>query len=150
MEVKETSRQVKIQIAEDTENVIAVNYPIESTIKNLKDDISKKFKVTMEDLLVFQNGDEICNEHLLEELDLNEFGIIEIVLTLTTEALDNGIKLDSNVYYSHFTLPEIITVHVPLEDENGEKITKELVVEIETKTIQKPFLGGFVHTKTSE
>ena len=86
----------------------------------------------------------------MAELKLNDFGIIEILLKLNDVAIEEGVKLDNSVYYSSFTLPDIITVHVPFEDENGLKTTKDLVVEIENKTIKKPFLGGFVHKKTSK
>lgn len=41
--------------------------------------------------------------------------------------------------FSHYTLPEIITVYI---DENGGQC-KEVVVEIENKSIVKPFLGGY-------
>ena len=141
---------VKIQIADDTENVIALNFPDNFNVKNLKEDVAKKFSIKPENLLVFQNDEEFGNEYLLSELKLNDFGIIEILLKLNETATDEGVKLDTSVYYSSFTLPDIITVHVPVEDENGIKITKDLVVEIENKTIKKPFLGGFAHKKTSK
>jgi hypothetical protein len=148
-EIKKTIT-AKIQIADDTENVIALNFPDNFNVENLKEDLSKKFNIKSENLLVFQNDEEIRNENLLAELKLNDFGIIEILLKLNDAAIDEGVKLDTTVYYSSFTLPDIITVHVPLEDEHGLKITKDLVVEIENKTIKKPFLGGFVHKKTSK
>ena len=148
-EIKKTIT-VKIQIADDTENVIAVNFPDTFSVENLKEDISKKFLIKTENLLVFQNGEEIRNENLLTELNLNDFGIIEILLKLNDAAIEEHVKLDTSVYYSSFTLPDIITVHVPIEDKNGIFATRDLVVEIENKTIKKPFLGGFVHNKTSK
>lgn len=148
-EIKNTIT-VKIQIADDTENVIALNFPSNFNVENLKEDISKKFSIKCENLLVFQNDEEIGNEHMLNELKLNDFGIIEILLKLNDAAVEEGVRLDTSVYYSSFTLPDIITVHIPIEDKNGLKITKDLVVEIENKTIKKPFLGGFVHKKTSK
>ena len=148
-EIKKTIT-VKIQIADDTENVIALNFPDNFNVENLKEDLSEKFLIKPENLLVFQNDEEIKNEHFLAELKLNDFGIIEILLKLNDVAIEEGVKLDNSVYYSSFTLPDIITVHVPFEDENGLKTTKDLVVEIENKTIKKPFLGGFVHKKTSK
>lgn len=147
-EPNKKSITVKIQLIEDTENVIAVNFPDSFSVLNLKEDISKKFNVHPEHLLISQNGEDFCNEHLLSELKLNDFGILEITLKLTETAILNGVKLDTSVYYSSFILPDIITVHIPIEDEYGVKSTKDLVVEIENKTIKKPFLGGFIHTKT--
>lgn len=141
---------VKIQLPEDSENVLALNYPNTFNISNLKDDIAKKFKVSVDQLSVFQNEDEIHDKHMLCHLMLNDFGIIEIKLKLTDAAINDGTTLDTSIYYSSFTLPDIITVHVPIENEDGEMTTRDLVVEIENKSIKKPFLGGYVHKKTSK
>lgn len=144
------SLTVKIQLPEDSENILAVNFPNTFDIRSLKEDIAKKFKISCEHLLVNQDEDEIKDNHMLCNLNLNDFGIIEIKLRLTDDAINEGIKLDTTVYYSSFTLPDIITVHIPIESENGEPTTRDLVVEIENKSIKKPFLGGFVNKKTSE
>ena len=141
---------VKIQLPENSENVLAVNFPNTFHVGNLKEDIAKKFKVSVDQLNVQQNDDEIQDKHMLCHLQLNDFGIIEIKLKLTDIAISDGIILDTSVYYSSFTLPDIITVHVPVENEDGETTTRDLVVEIENKSIKKPFLGGYVHKKTSE
>lgn len=141
---------VKIQLPEDHEHILAVNFPNTFNVENLKEDIAKKFRISSEALLVYQDEDEISSQHLLCNLNLNDFGIIEIKLRLTDDAYDQGIKLDTSIYYSSFTLPDIITVHIPIENENGETTTRDLVVEIENKSIKKPFLGGFVHKKTSK
>lgn len=141
---------VKIQLPEDSENILAVNFPNTFDVGQLKDDIGKKFKVSGDHLLVSQDGDEIFDEQMLCNLTLNDFGIIEIKLRLTDAAINDGVKLDTSIYYSSFTLPDIITVHIPIEDENGETTTRDLVVEIENKSIKKPFLGGYVNKKTSK
>ncbi|KAG5670744.1 hypothetical protein PVAND_000985 [Polypedilum vanderplanki] len=139
---------VKIKLDENVENTIAVNFPQSFNVGNLKEDISKKFNVDTKSLLVYQHEEEIENDQMLASLLLNDFGIVEIKLKLTEEATLAGEKLDINVYYSSFTLPDIITVHIPTTNEEGETVMKDLVVEIENKAIKKPFLGGFVHKKT--
>lgn len=144
------SLTVKIQLPEDSENILAVNFPNTFSVKNLKDDIAKKFKILSDQLLVFQDESEIQNAQMLHELNLNDFGIIEIKLTLSDHAINEGVLLDTSVYYSSFTLPDIITVHIPVENEDGEGTTRDLVVEIENKSIKKPFIGGFIHKKTSK
>jgi hypothetical protein len=141
---------VKIQLPENFENILAVNFPNTFNVGSLKEDIARKFKISGDQLAVFQNEDEIEDKHMLCHLNLNDFGIIEIKLKLTDDAINDGITLDTAVYYSSFTLPDIITVHVPIENEDGEATTRDLVVEIENKSIKKPFLGGFVHKKTSK
>jgi hypothetical protein len=141
---------VKIHLPDDTENVLAVNLPYNFNVANMKDDIAKKFRINSEILMVYQNNVEISNESLLHDLYLNDFGIVEIKLKLSEHAVIDGVELNPSIYYSNFTLPDIITVHVPIEDENGEMTTKDLIVEIENKSIKKPFLGGLINKKTSE
>ena len=143
------SLTVKIQLPEDSENILAVNFPSNFNVRKLKEDIAKKFKISCENLLVYQDEEEIHDDFMLGNLNLNNFGIIEIKLKLKDDAINDGVKLDTSVYYSSFILPDIITVHIPIDNENGEPTTRDLVVEIENKSIKKPFLGGFVHKKTS-
>jgi hypothetical protein len=144
------SLTVKIQLPEDRENVLAVNFPNTFSVKSLKDDIAKKFKILSDQLLVHQDDCEIEDSRMLHSLNLNDFGIIEIKLRLSDHAISERVSLDTSVYYSSFTLPDIITVHIPTENEAGEITTRDLVVEIENKSIKKPFIGGFVHKTSSE
>ena len=147
---KKSSITVKSYLPDDRENVLAVNFSNYTRIEELKDEIAKKFKVEPEDFVVLQKDEEISNDAELFDLKLNDFGIIEIKLRLTEDAVELGVVLDTEVYYSSFTLSEIITVHVPIETEDGEEIMRDLMVEIENKSIKKPFVGGFVHKKTSK
>lgn len=139
---------VKIQI-KDMENTLAQTYCNDLKIDLLRKDLASKFKIDPHHLVIKQGDVIISDDKLLSDLNVNEFHsmIIEIDLMLTDEAEEQGYKLDTNVYYSNFTLPDIITVHCSV-DETGE--TKDLVVEIENKSIVKPFLGGYVNKKTSE
>jgi hypothetical protein len=89
---------VKIQIPE-TENTLAHSYSMSMKIEELIEDIAKKFKVESKFLKIFQFQDEILNNKSLAQLIFNEFGIIEISVQLSEEALDNNITLDTNVYY---------------------------------------------------
>lgn len=144
------SLTVKIQLPEDSENILALNFPNTFDVGQLKQDLAGKFKISSDNLLVTQDEDEIRDGHMLCNLNLNDFGIIELKLRLTDTAINDGIKLDTGIYYSSFTLPDIITVHIPIENEDGEVTIRDLVVEIENKSIKKPFLGGFLHKKTSK
>lgn len=139
---------VKVHIPDDNENVLAQNLPCSFTAKNLIEDLAKKFKVETKHLAIFQQDQEVVNNQKLHELNLNDFGIVEVQLKLTEDGVLDNIKLDTEVYYSAFTLPDIITVHIPCDDPDNS--TRDLVVEIENKSIKKPFLGGFVNKKTSE
>lgn len=147
---KKSSITVKIHLPDDRENVLAVNFSNYTRIEELKEEIAKKFKVEPDDFVVLQKDEEIHNDVEIFDLQLNDFGIVEIKLRLTEDAVELGVVLDTEVYYSSFTLSEIITVHVPIETEDGEEIMRDLMVEIENKSIKKPFVGGFVHKKTSK
>lgn len=147
---KKASITVKIYLPDDRENVLAVNFSNFIKIVELKQEIAKKFKVEPEDFVVLQKDEEISDDVELFDLQLNDFGIIEIKLRLTEDAVEQGVALDTEIYYSSFTLSEIITVHVPIETEDGEEIVRDLMVEIENKSIKKPFVGGFIHKKTSK
>lgn len=139
---------VKIHIPDDNENVLALNLPSSFTAKHLIEDLAKKFKVEIKHLAIFQEDLEVGNNQKLYELNLNGFGIVEVELKLTDDGVLDDVKLNTAVYYSAFTLPDIITVHIPGDSEDNS--TRDLVVEIENKSIKKPFVGGFVNKKTSE
>jgi hypothetical protein len=145
------SLTVKIQLDEDSENILALNYPATFNCRALKEDIARKFKISSFNFRIFyRNSEEISDECLVSDLKLNDFGIVEIKLKLTDDAVRGGVNLDTNVYYSNFNISEIITVHVLDENEQGVLTSRDIVVEIENKSIRKPFVGGYVNKKTSE
>jgi hypothetical protein len=142
---------VKFQL-DESENFLAINFPFEISFHDFLDDIAKKFQIPSSYLKAFHQKNclvEIPENSLLKELNSNDFGIIEIKLKLTEEAIKQGASLDTTIYYSHFNLPDIITVHILDENENGDCISRDVVVEIENKSIKKPFIGGYVDKKTS-
>lgn len=144
------SLTVKIQLDEDSENILALNYPGTINCRELREDIARKFKISSFHLRIFyRNSEAISDECLVSHLKLNDFGIVEIKLKLTDDAVREGVNLDTNVYYSNFNISEIITVHVLDENEQGAPTSRDIVVEIENKSIRKPFVGGYVNKKTS-
>lgn len=142
---------VKIQLDDDSENILALNFPVTLSCRELKEDIARKFKISSFHFRIFyRNSEEISDECLVKHLRLNDFGIVEIKLKLTDDAVREGVNLDTSVYYSNFNISEIITVHVLGENEQGILTSRDIVVEIENKTIRKPFIGGYVNKKTSK
>jgi hypothetical protein len=136
---------VKFQISEA--QIIAHAYPNIMTIEDIKEDIAKKFRVST-DFLLLKKDDQVLSEDVkLCDIKSNDFGIIELDLILSDGANYHNVNLDTNVYYSHFTLPDIITVHVV--DDGDEQRSRDIVVEIENQSIIKPFLGGYVDRKNS-
>lgn len=145
------SLTVKIQLDDDSENILALNYPAAFSCRELKEDIAKKFKISSFHFRVsYRDSEEISDECLVSHLKLNDFGIVEIKLKLTDDAARQGVNLDTNVYYSNFNISEIITVHVLDENDQGVLTSRDIVVEIENKSIRKPFVGGYVNKKTSK
>ncbi|XP_065092122.1 IQ motif and ubiquitin-like domain-containing protein [Ochlerotatus camptorhynchus] len=71
-------------------------------------------------------------------------------LELAESAREENIRLEPQVYYNNFSLPDIITVCIPADGTTEGKVSRDLVVEIENQAIIKPFIGGYVDkiTKT--
>jgi hypothetical protein len=148
--LSEKTLTVKFQL-DDSENILAINFPFTISCRDFRVDIAKKFKISSSHIRVFhQKCGEILDDCLFKDLTLNDFGIIEIKLKLTDEAVAEGVGFDTNIYYSNFNLPDIITVHVLDENDEGTFISRDIVVEIENKSIRKPFIGGYVDKKTSK
>lgn len=138
---------VKFQISES--QIVAHVYDIRITIGEVKRDMGSKFNIPPNCLAIKQKGLTIDDKSTLQDLMRNDFGIIEVHLLLTETAREAKMLLDLSTYYSHFTLPEIITVLIPNDDPHeGEPRIKEILVEIENRSIVKPFLGGFRNSNT--
>ncbi|GBP95978.1 hypothetical protein EVAR_66194_1, partial [Eumeta japonica] len=102
---------------------------------------------------------DIC---AIRETENDEYGIHEYQLEMIAKPkIDNNAnqengdfeqtkgqpKLDLNVYYSKYSLPDFITVFIPAEDSRNGK-SKNIVVEIQNRSIVKPFLCGYVNKYT--
>lgn len=142
------NRDVTVKFQVDNGQCIAQTYPITLYVSEIKKDIASKFQVKAEDIVFKQRNELIpANLTLNDVVMTNEFGVVEIQLDLTDEAIDNDVTLETNVYYSQFPLNDIITVHVPCEM-SRDGCAKDLIVEIENKSIPKPFVGGYRHIYT--
>ncbi|KAM7362629.1 IQ motif and ubiquitin-like domain-containing protein isoform 2-T2 [Cochliomyia hominivorax] len=146
---------------------IAQIYPNCMTLSEVKTDVARRFELEPE-LLVLKQGQEILSDFCaIKETDSDEYGIHEYQLELNiklkslksqqqtnqnedTEAetdSERQPKLDLNVYYSKYRLPDFITVFIPAEDSRNGK-SKNIVVEIQNRSIVKPFLCGYVNKIT--
>lgn len=140
---------VKFEIT-DTQT-IAHSYKRSLSLKDIKRDIAGKFRVAdnLLELLLHETGQVIEDEGMrLNDLPRNKFGIVELLLRVNEK--ENGqTKLDLSVYYSNFTLPEIITVNIAGSNAGGDddnedgQEDRKIFVEIDNRQIVKPFLGGF-------
>lgn len=141
------NRDVTVKFQVDNGQCIAQTYPITLLVSEIKKDIASKFQVNSDDI-IFKQGNVLVPANIsLSDVVTNEFGVVELQLDLTDEAIDNDVVLETSVYYSQFPLNDIITVHVPCEL-SRDGCAKELIVEIENKPITKPFIGGYRHIYT--
>lgn len=138
---------VKFQI--DESQFVANTYNNSLFMHEIKADFAEKFCIDAKYLTFRQQGDEfpLNDETVLHDAHSNEFGIVEIKVELSEDAVDQGIQLDSQLYYASFVLNDVITVHVPATMRR-DGCAKNLLVEIENRAIVKPFIGGYVHKKT--
>lgn len=141
------TKDVTVKFLVDNAQCLAQTYPNTSLISEIKKDIAGKFQVQVEDIVFKQGNQQVIGGIALCNAEQNEFGVIEIQLELTDDAIDNDVTLDTNVYYSQFPLNDIITVHVPVEM-TRDGCAKDLIVEIENKPIAKPFVGGYRNVYT--
>lgn len=138
---------VKFQI--DEVQFVANTYNNSLFMHEIKTDIAEKFCVDPKYLSFRQQGEEypLNDETILHDAHSNEFGVVEIKIELSEDAVEQGIQLDSQLYYASFVLNDVITVHVPASM-SRDGCPKNLLVEIENRAIVKPFIGGYVHKKT--
>lgn len=136
------NRDVTVKFQVDNAQTIAQTYPSALSIIEVKRDIAEKFQVKEDDILFKQCNVEVPNSITISDVVTNEFGVIDIQLDLTDDAIDNDVVLDTSVYFSKFPLNEIITVHVPAVMSRSGCAT-DVIVEIENRPITKPFIGGF-------
>ncbi|XP_065371639.1 IQ motif and ubiquitin-like domain-containing protein [Calliphora vicina] len=142
---------------------IAQIYPNCMTLSEVKTDIARRFEIEPK-LLILKQGPQILSDLCsIRETDNDEYGIHEYLLELNVklkplkieqqtnankgEELERQPKLDLNVYYSKYHLPDFITVYIPAEDSRNGK-AKNIVVEIQNRSIAKPFLCGYVNKTT--
>ncbi|XP_066997158.2 IQ motif and ubiquitin-like domain-containing protein [Anabrus simplex] len=116
-------------------------YKIYCNIKEIKEDLSNVFKVPVE-ILCLTRGGELLEESLpLAGLGIEPYGSIELLLNTTSP---EKFPLSIGNIYQEFSIPDVLTVRI----ETDKHDYKEIVVEIENRSIRKPFLGGYRHRQT--
>ncbi|XP_058813955.1 IQ and ubiquitin-like domain-containing protein [Topomyia yanbarensis] len=126
--------------------IVTHAYPNIYTVDEVKKDISKKFQIQPKFLVLRQlnSMNPLNDQQPLYNICDNEYGIVDVELDLTENADEENMKLEPQVYYNTFNLPDIITVRVPADDSTEGSVSRDLVVEIENQAIIKPFIGGYV------
>ncbi|CAH1635649.1 unnamed protein product [Spodoptera littoralis] len=109
-------------------------------VHEIKKNLGELFQINP-DVLVFLRGDNPLKDRMaLMDLDYDKYGIAEIELLTTNDAILNFDKL-----YKEVPVNDVLSVMVPF----GRTI-KQVNVEIFSEPMRKPFIGGYknVHTGT--
>lgn len=117
------------------------SFNIGDTIKNIKTVLEKTFNIPSEFLCLYGDGVLLRDKDVLGNFQLNEFGI----LNLKAESKHPERPLTTELTYTNFVVPDIITVTV----DHGEE-TRDVVVEIENRSVGQPRLGGYKCRKRSK
>ncbi|KAH1017326.1 IQ and ubiquitin-like domain-containing protein [Dendroctonus ponderosae] len=110
-------------------------YNMEFICRNL----AKLFNCPPDVIGLLYREEHIPTETRLDQFEPDKFGILEFKLIST----DRDFKIPIENAYKNLTVPDIITVQV--EKDN---VVSEIVVEIDNKAIEKPFLGGYRDAET--
>ncbi|XP_066260801.1 IQ motif and ubiquitin-like domain-containing protein [Euwallacea similis] len=119
--------------------VFTQSFPSFYNIGVIKSNLAELFNCPKELIELLYREEHIPDETLLEQFSPDKYGILEIKLIST----DRTVKIPIENAYKDLTVPDIITVQV--EKEN---VVSEVVVEIDNRAIEKPFLGGYRDAQT--
>lgn len=144
-----SSKDVTVKFQIDETQTIAQTYQNTVAIADIKQDVAEKFQIEVNNLILRQYDEELFDQTQLAAVVRNDFGVVELQVDLTDEAVEADLILDTNVYFSQYALNDIVSVHIPCEmSQTG--CAKDVIVEIEKKAILKPFVGGYYNKLTSE
>lgn len=117
------------------------SYHEETAIRDLKVLLVNVFKIPANHMILLFDNLALDDEVTLTALGQKKTsGILEFTLK-STHAND---KLLVNDAYRNYTEPDVLTVRVQTISEG----IKNVVVEVENRTINKPFLGGYLDKKS--
>lgn len=133
-------RSVTIKFLTEDGNVFTQSYYDKITIGEIKTVLVDVFAAPASTMVLKMNDEVLENEQQLNDFDLGEYGILEFKLSSS----DIKYVISAENAYQDFSTPDVITVHIQQDDGT----IKEVVVEIEDRTIIKPFLGGYLCRKT--
>ncbi|XP_021923748.1 IQ and ubiquitin-like domain-containing protein isoform X4 [Zootermopsis nevadensis] len=118
-------------------NTFTSAFEVHTYMKEVKATLSRTFQCQPSDLQLFRNGAVLSDNLEISELGVEPYGTVEI------EIKSKGFLKTENMYDVPI-VPDVITVRV----ESANEEVRDIVVEIESRCIRKPFVGGYRH-KTS-
>lgn len=128
---------IKFRIRNQT-SLFTRSYHSAIKIHEIKKNLAGLFQVAPENLVLLRGENPLKDRMALSDLDYNKYGIVEVEL-LTEDTK----KLNLDKLYKELPSSDILAVTVPF----GTGL-RQLNVEVFSRPIEKPFLGGFknIHT----
>lgn len=133
-------KQVTVKFTTLDDKIFTQAYAEKSSIAEVKGILSEVFAVPSSCIELQHEEHIIADTTKLYELTSNKLS--QLNLKLQSNNTDYTISAENA--YKDLVIPDIITVHI--ETDEGEY--KNVIVEIENRCIDKPFLGGFINKKT--
>lgn len=121
-------------------SVFTQHYLDTITVGQIKSLLVDVFSLPASSLIISHNEQDLCNTRTLKEFCQPPYNTIEFKLSSGTVKH----AISAELAYKDITIADVITVRVQTECEGY----KNVVVAIENKTIQKPFIGGYVNKTT--
>ncbi|XP_066155191.1 IQ motif and ubiquitin-like domain-containing protein isoform X2 [Euwallacea fornicatus] len=134
-----TLDKVTVKFYTTDAKVFTQSFPSFYNIGVIKSNLAELFNCHKEIIELLFREEHIPDETRLEQFIPDKYGILEIKLI----SKDRTVKIPIENAYKDLTVPDIITVQV--EKEN---VVSEVVVEIDNRAIEKPFLGGYRDAQT--
>ncbi|XP_067933394.1 IQ motif and ubiquitin-like domain-containing protein, partial [Watersipora subatra] len=125
-----------------TAQVATMKCALNQTLGELKEHFSLELKIPAGVILLLHEGANVENEKTLAELGVGPNGTVQLEMQ-SADPINTPIKAFRPK--QKYVMPDVITVRVETEP----KIYKDIVVEVERSTRNKPFLGGYKHKETN-
>lgn len=120
--------------------VFTQNYLNTITVGQIKNLLVDVFTLPASYYTISHKNVDLENHRVLKEFCEKPYNIVEFHLS----SRNVRHSISAILAYENITVADVITVRVETECEGY----KDVVVEIEDKSIQKPFIGGYVHRNT--
>lgn len=133
-------RSVTVKFVTQDGNVFTQSYYEKITVGEIKTILVDVFAVPASTIELKMNDEALNNEKQLNDFDFGAYGILEFTLA----SGDPKYNISAENAYQDIAIPDVLTVKIDMEDGTQ----KDVVVEIEDRTINKPFLGGYLCRKS--
>lgn len=134
------NRIITVKFVTQDGTVFTQAYMDTITVEEIKNLLTDVFSIPANNLSISHNDQELGNARVLKEFTGGPYNIVEFDLATKNVRYE----ISAGMAYSDFTAVDVINVRVQTECGGY----KDVVVEIENRSIQKPFLGGYVHKET--